>query len=36
MALMKQTLVWMFNTFNAIVNETLISDNFSFDDWYLL
>ena len=36
MALMKQTLVWMFNTFNAIVNETLISDNCSLDDWYLL
>ena len=24
------------NTFSAIVNETLISDNCSFDDWYLL
>ena len=33
MALMKQTLLWMFNTFNAIVNETLISDNCSLIRW---
>ena len=33
MALMKETLLWMFNTFNAIVNETLISDNCSLIRW---
>ena len=35
MALMKQTLLWMFNTFNAIVNETLITDNCSLIRWLI-